>query len=89
VLGSFLYPVYYFILFIPVWILSDPGWIKWAFLASLPITGFLAHSWYIWARKLWSMWKYQFMNLGRNKKLARLKAVREELVTLAGSLVRI
>jgi 1-acyl-sn-glycerol-3-phosphate acyltransferase len=80
VLGMFLFPVYYLILFIPACILTSPGWIKWAFLASLPLTGIFAHTYYVWWKKLRSMWKYNFMTLGKDELLMRLKALRKDIL---------
>ena len=88
VLGTFLYPIYYLILFIPVWIFTEPGWIKWAFLASLPVTGLIAHSWYVWFKKLRALWKYDLLTFSRNKKLAGLKAMRSRIILLAEQLIR-
>jgi len=87
VAGLLLFPIYYFILFIPVWILTDPGWIKWAFLASLPLTGLFAHAWYIWAKKLCSLWRYQIKTISRNKQLLKLKELRKQLLDITESLI--
>ncbi len=87
VLGTSLFPVYYLILFIPVWIFTEPGWIKWAFLGSLPVSGLLAHTWAIWFKKLRSLWRYQLLTLGRNKSLGRLKDLRKQIVELADTLI--
>jgi len=80
VLGMFLFPVYYLILFIPVWIFTAPGWIKWAFLASLPVTGLFAHIYYIWWKKLRSMWRYSLMTIARNDLLRNLKELRKDIL---------
>jgi 1-acyl-sn-glycerol-3-phosphate acyltransferase len=85
--GVILFPLWYLILFILAWIFTDPAWIKWALLASIPFMGLLAHTWYIWFKKLRSLWKYQILTLGRNKQLLRLKAVREQILEMAGSLI--
>ena len=75
------------ILFIPVWILTDPGWVKWAFLGSLPVTGLFAHTWYIWFKKLRSLWRYQIKTLVQNKDLEKLKELRKQIVDMAESLI--
>ncbi len=51
VIGMILFPLNYMILLIPVWILTEPWWVKWAFLASLPLTGLFAHIYFIWFNK--------------------------------------
>ena len=87
VLGTLLFPIYYLILFIPAWIFSDPGWIKWAFLGSLPVSGLFAHTWFIWFKKLRSLWRYQLMTLSGNHKLKGLKDLRGQINGLVESLI--
>jgi 1-acyl-sn-glycerol-3-phosphate acyltransferase len=87
VIGMFLFPVYYLILFIPVWIFTSPGWIKWAFLGSLPVTGFFAHTYYIWFKKLRSMWRYSLMTIGKNDLLRNLKELRKDILRLMDGVV--
>jgi hypothetical protein len=88
VIGMVLFPIYYLVLLIPVWILFDPSWIKWAFLASLPLTGLLAHIYFIWFKKLRSLWKYQFLTLRKNKQLESLKNLRKEIIGKVDNLIR-
>ncbi len=87
VLGIILFPLWYLLLFILVMIFTDPTWIKWAFLASLPVTGLLAHTWFIWFKKMGTLWRYQFMTLAKNKKLARLKELRKQIIEMTESLI--
>lgn len=87
VLGTFLFPILYLILFIPVWIFTDPGWIKWAFLASLPLSGLFAHTWYLWFIKFRSLWRYQFLNMSGDKSLENLKNLRKQIVEAAERLI--
>lgn len=89
VLGTFLFPIYYFILFIPVWIFTSPSWIKWAFLASMPLFGLFAHTWYIWFKKLRSLWKYQILTISGKKSLTRLKELRKQIIDHADELVSV
>jgi 1-acyl-sn-glycerol-3-phosphate acyltransferase len=88
VIGLVLFPIYYLILFIPVWILFDPGWIKWAFLVTLPLTGLFAHIYFIWFKKLRSLWKYQLLTLRKNKRLESLKILRKEIIATVDNLIR-
>ena len=80
VIGLLLSPLYYLILFIPVWIFTEPAWIKWAFLVSLPLSGLFAHTWFIWFKKLRSLCKYQILTLRRNKSVERLKELMNQMV---------
>ena len=89
VTGVFFTPVYYFILFTAAWIFTDPGWIKWAFLVSLPLTGLFAHAYLILFKKLRSLWRYQAMTMGKNKRLEQLKDLRKGILNLAGELVTV
>lgn len=87
-IGMILFPLYYLILFIPVWILTDPGWIKWVFLASLPLIGLFAHIYFIWFKKLRSLWKYQFLTLRKDKQLESLKNLRKNIILSVDELIR-
>ncbi len=87
-IGLSLFPIYYLILLIPVWILTDPGWIKWAFLASLPLIGLFAHIYFIWFKKLRSLWKYQFLSLRKDKQLDSLKKLRKDIITRVDELIQ-
>jgi hypothetical protein len=87
VIGLILFPLYYLILFIPVWIFTDPWWIKWIFLASLPLTGLFAHTYFIWFKKLKSLWKYQLRTSRKNKQLESLKNLRKEIILMVDDLI--
>jgi 1-acyl-sn-glycerol-3-phosphate acyltransferase len=88
VVGLILFPVYYLVLFIPVWIMVEPGWIKWAFLISMPVTGFFAHAYYIWFKKLRSLWKFQILTGRQDRGLESLKKLRREIITRVDELIR-
>ncbi|MEE9461586.1 MAG: hypothetical protein V3V53_07130, partial [Bacteroidales bacterium] len=88
VIGMILFPLYYLILLIPVWILTDPGWIKWAFLAGLPVTGLFAHTYFIWFKKLRSLWKYQLLTSRKNEQLESLKNLRKNIIITVDELIR-
>jgi hypothetical protein len=88
VVGLILFPLYYLVLFIPVWILVNPGWIKWVFLISMPVIGFFAHAYFIWFKKLRSMWKYQILTSRHDKQLESLKKLRKNIITRVDELIR-
>ena len=88
VIGMILFPLNYLILFILVWIFTDPAWIKWAFLASLPLTGISAHIYFIWFKKLRSMWKYQLLTSRKDKQLESLKNLRKNIIITVDELIR-
>ncbi len=88
VIGLMLFPLYYLGLFIPAWILTDPGWIKWAFLVSLPATGLFAHTYFIWLTKLRSMWKYQILTSRKDERLESLKNLRRNIISTVDEILR-
>jgi 1-acyl-sn-glycerol-3-phosphate acyltransferase len=87
VIGMILFPLNYLILFIPVWILTDPWWIKWAFLVSLPLTGIFAHIYFIWIKKLRSLWKYQLLTSRKDEQLESLKNLRKNIIAMVDELI--
>ena len=87
VIGVFLFPIYYLILFMLAWIFTDPGWVKWAFLLSLPLTGLVAHTYLIWYKKIKSLWRYTFMTLGKTRQLMHLKVLRKRILEIVDELV--
>jgi len=80
-------PFYYLILFIAAWIITDPGWIKWAFAGSLIPTGIFAINYVIWFKKLRALWRYQFMKMGNNSRLEFVHKLRKGILDLAEELV--
>ena len=87
VTGVFLTPWYYLVLFIPVMIFTDPGWIKWVFLVSLIPAGIFAISYKTWFIKLRSLWRYQRMTRRKNEQLLHLKSLRKHILDRAEELV--
>jgi len=79
--GLVIFPIWYLILFILAWIFVEPGWIKWIYLVSLLPAGLFAHTWYIWLKKLRSMWKYSILTSIKNKKMGELKTLRSEIIS--------
>lgn len=87
VIGVFLTPVYYFILFALAWLIPGPGWTKWAFLVSLPLTGLFAHVYLIWFKKLRSLWKCALMTLRNNTSLKKLKDLRTNILQITDDIL--
>jgi 1-acyl-sn-glycerol-3-phosphate acyltransferase len=81
IVGLVIFPIWYLILFIIAWIFVEPGWIKWIYLVSLLPAGLFAHVWFIWLKKLRSMWKYSLLTSLKNKKIAELKILRSEIIS--------
>jgi 1-acyl-sn-glycerol-3-phosphate acyltransferase len=89
VVGLILFPVYYLVLFIPVWIMVRPGWIKWAFLISMPVAGFFSHAYFIRFKKLRSLWQYQILTGRKDGQLESLKNLRRKIITRVDELIGI
>lgn len=87
VFGLLIFPIWYLILFILSWILVEPGWIKWIYLASLLPAGLFAHTWFIWFKKLRSMWKYSLMTAMKNIRITGLKSLRDEIIKFVDDLM--
>lgn len=77
VTGLVLYPLFYLIQFIIVWIFTDTWWIKYLYLLTLPFAGLSAfhiHRFYI---KLRAQWKFHFLK--RNKEIEKLINLRNQI----------
>jgi hypothetical protein len=81
IVGLIVFPIWYVILFILAWIFVEPGWIKWIYLVSLLPTGLFAHTWFLWSKKLRSMWKYSILTSMKNKKVTELKTLRAQIIS--------
>ncbi len=80
VVGLIIFPIWYLILFILAWIFVEPGWIKWIYLVTLIPMGLFAHTWFLWFKKLRSMWKYDLLTSFKNGQIAALKKLRNEII---------
>jgi len=89
VAGLVIFPIWYLILFILAWIFVEPGWIKWAYLLSLIPMGLFAHTWFLWFKKLRSMWKYSILTSLNNSRIATLKNLRNEIITGVDEIIKI
>lgn len=87
VVGLIIFPIWYLILFILALIIVEPGWIKWIYLASLLPAGLFAHQWYIWFKKLRSMWKYTLMTITKNIRISGLKSLRTEILAMVDGIM--
>jgi hypothetical protein len=87
IVGVIVFPIWYLILFILTWIIVEPGWIKWIYVASLLPAGLFAHMWFIWLKKLRGMWKYSIMTVSKNIRISGLKSLRTEIITLVDGIM--
>ena len=70
--------VFYPLIFVLLAKFTEPWWVKYVYMALLPITGIFAHRYYIIALKLKATWKYV---LNKSKKnFVRLRELRSEIL---------
>lgn len=70
--------IFYPLIFVLLTKFTSPWWIKYIYMALLPITGIFAHRYYIIAVKLKATWKYV---LNKNKeKYQRLRQLRADIL---------
>ena len=87
VAGLVIFPIWYLILFILAWIIVEPGWIKWIYMTSLLPAGLFTHVWFIWFKKLRSIWKYSLMTVMKNIRIDGLRSLRDEIISSVDGLM--
>lgn len=87
VAGLVIFPIWYLILFILAWIIVEPGWIKWIYVVSLLPAGLFTHVWFIWFKKLRSIWKYNLMTIMKNIRIDGLRSLRDEIISSVDGLM--
>ncbi len=80
VLAMFLFPVFYAVQTVIVALLTGPAWIPWAYLLSLPATGYFALFWSIWYKRWRAGLKYRRMKKGRDEKILSLERKYKEIM---------
>lgn len=74
----FTIPFYYFSIFLLVWLFTDLWYVKWIYLALLPITAYVAHYYSIGLLKFRAKLKYYF---GYNKPhFSKMRELRKKIV---------
>ncbi len=83
VLAMVMFPVFYAIQTIIVAVLTGSAPIAWAYLLSIPVTGYFALFWSIWYKRWRAGLKYRRMKKSRNEKILSLeKKYREIMETM-------
>ncbi len=80
VLGMIFFPVMYLLLMIPGFIIIDNGWLRIAFLLSLPLSGMAAYGYFIHFKKIRSRLRFFRMNLAGNPVIRNLTGVRKAII---------
>ncbi len=80
VLAMVLFPVFYALQTVVVALLTGPAWIPWAYLVSLPATGYFALFWSIWYKRWRAGLKYRKMKKGRHEKILSLEQKYREIM---------
>ncbi|MFW5820726.1 MAG: 1-acyl-sn-glycerol-3-phosphate acyltransferase [Bacteroidota bacterium] len=73
VLAMLYFPVFYAIQTIFIGLITGPGWIPWAYLLSLPATGYFALFWSIWYKRWKAGLRYRKMKKSRDPEILRLE----------------
>ncbi len=76
-----LFPIWYLLLFVLCWIITQTFWIAAAFLVSLPITGVFAARFSVWIKKWWSRCRFKWMKTQKDVQITRLISLRKSLAT--------
>ncbi|MGC9341814.1 MAG: 1-acyl-sn-glycerol-3-phosphate acyltransferase [Bacteroidales bacterium] len=87
VLAMIFFPVFYAIQTILVGILTGPAWIPWAYLLSLPATGYFALFWSIWYKRWKAGLKYRKMKKSRDQKILELERNYHEIQKMMDGIV--
>lgn len=87
VLAMIFFPVFYAIQTILVGILTGPAWIPWAYLLSLPATGYFALFWSIWYKRWKAGLKYRKMKKSRDNKILELERNYHEIQKMMDGIV--
>lgn len=87
VLAMILFPVFYALQTIIIGLLTGPAWIAWAYLLSLPATGYFALFWSIWYKRWKAGLKYRKMKKSRDKKILDLEKNYHEMNHLMDEIV--
>ncbi len=80
VLAMILFPVFYALQTTIVALLTGPAWIAWAYLLSLPATGYFALFWSIWYKRWRAGLKYRRMKKSRHEKILSLERKYKEIM---------
>ena len=76
----FLFPPFYAIQSILVGIFTEPSWIAWVYLASLPIFGYFSLFWHIWHKKWKAGLKYRKLKKSRDKNILNLESLQKDIL---------
>jgi hypothetical protein len=80
VTGLFLFPIFYLILTGIVALLVHSWWLPWVYLLSLPVSGWLAHKYFIGWKKTRALWKYKLARMRTGSPVPALLKLRKEII---------
>ncbi|MBE0653592.1 MAG: 1-acyl-sn-glycerol-3-phosphate acyltransferase [Bacteroidales bacterium] len=87
VLALILFPVFYALQTIVIGFLTGPSWVAWAYLLSLPATGYFALFWSIWYKRWKAGLKYRKMKKSRDVKILSLEQDYHSMIKLMDEIV--
>ncbi len=79
VLALLLFPGFYIIQTIIIAIFINSIWVAFAYLISLPFTGYLALYWSLWFKKWKSALKYKYLHIRNNEGLKETESLYEQI----------
>jgi 1-acyl-sn-glycerol-3-phosphate acyltransferase len=80
VMGMVLFPFMYLLWMIPGFIFIDNGWMRLAFVLSLPLAGMAAYFYYIHMKKMRSRFRLVILKLSRNPAIIKMTELRHSIV---------
>jgi len=85
-LWTFIYPIFYLILFVLAWVFTDIIWLKWAYILSLPFAGIFTF-WYNKFRiKMFAKFRY-YSNFNSSDMIA-IRKLRNEIIEKMNEIVK-
>jgi len=81
VLGFLLFPLVYLLFFIVFLLITGNGWLGLLYLISLPVSGWLAFSYYILYRKTEASIRFRYRSLKKDPELIRIKELRRDIIS--------
>jgi len=76
------FPIFYLLQFLTVWLITTNIQYALIYLITLPITGFIAYHWSVWAKKLWAKFKFNWLKRTKNNILHQAISLRKKLIEI-------
>jgi len=87
VISFLVFQFYYLIIFVLIIIFIQPWWIVLAWIVSIPITGLFSFHYYLYTKKTFAAWRYNFMMGRKDSRIVELRKLYEEIVATMDSII--